>query len=71
VKRNAKCNIVRENAFTVSQLKLEQTRNFSDKNISPQWSPRMMNNLDISEEKTVRISTCATVEETIHALLLN
>jgi len=51
VKRNAKCNIVRENAFTVSQLKLEQTRNLSDKNISPQWSPRMMNNLDISEKK--------------------
>lgn len=51
MKRNAKCNIVRENAFTVSQLKLEQTRNLSDKNISPQWSPRMMNNLDISEKK--------------------
>ena len=71
MKRNAKCNIVRENAFTVSQLKLEQTRNLSDKNITLLWTPNMMNNLDISEKKTVRISKCATVEETIHALLLN
>jgi hypothetical protein len=52
----AKCNIVEQNACTLSQSKLEQPRKFSDKSMTLWWTSRIMNNLDISEvQKTVRI----------------